>query len=76
MVKEGTLPFIDPRYKERSPAEAAMVTVLERAYVYDPKERISIFEVAKLLRDTLDKERPPTEGRSKRPMVTRPKTWE
>ena len=49
-VVKGKLAYIDPRYRERSFAEAQLVDVMEKCWVYDPDERIDIFEVVRLLR--------------------------
>ena len=43
------MPFIDPRYKERSAAERALVEVLELCWKYDPDERIDIFGALRML---------------------------
>ena len=51
---DGKIPFIDPRYRARSPAESKLVDVLERCYVYDAEERASMFELAASLRETFD----------------------
>ena len=46
----GELPYVDPRYKQRSFAESQLVEVMEKCWVYDPEKRIDIFEVVRLLR--------------------------
>lgn len=48
-IRMGETPFIDPRYKKRSVAEAKLAEIIERCYEYDEKDRPSIFEVIDLL---------------------------
>ena len=49
----GELPAIDPRYRERSYAEGRLVELMERCWLYDPDDRISIFDAVAFLRDTV-----------------------
>ena len=46
----GELPYVDPRYKQRSFAESQLVEIMEKCWVYDAEKRIDIFEVVRLLR--------------------------
>ena len=49
-VKKGDKVFIDPRYRERSLAEAKLVEIIEKCHEFNPKHRASIFEVVEFLR--------------------------
>jgi len=44
------LPFIDDRYRSRSLIEGSLVDVMEKCWIYNPEERIDIFEAVRLLR--------------------------
>ena len=48
-IKNGVTPYIDPRYKNRSPEERLLVEVMERCFAYNPDERPSIFDVVSWL---------------------------
>ena len=47
---DGELPYLDPRYKNRSFAEKMLVELMEKCWIYDPDERISSFEAVEFLR--------------------------
>jgi len=47
----GKLAYIDPRYRDRSPAEAKLVDLIHQCFQWDPATRPSIFEVVSYLRD-------------------------
>ena len=49
----GILPYLDPRYKERSYAEEKLVELMEKCWLYDPDERISIFDAVEFLRQAV-----------------------
>ena len=49
----GKLPYLDPRYKERSYAEKKLVELMEKCWLYDPDERISIFDAVEFLRQAV-----------------------
>ena len=49
-IKANVTAFIDPRYKDRSFAEAKLVDLIRLCWVSDPDQRIDIFQLAKLLR--------------------------
>jgi serine/threonine protein kinase len=49
----GSLAFIDDRYRTRSFVEGRLVEIMERCWVYDMDKRADIFEVAQRLRQTL-----------------------
>lgn len=53
-VANGEKAFIDPRYKERSLAEAKLVEIIEKCHEYYPEDRPSIFEVVELLLEALE----------------------
>ena len=53
-VKEGEKAYIDPRYKERSLAEAKIAEIIDQCHEYNPDDRPSIFEVVKFLREALE----------------------
>ena len=63
-VLAGKTAYIDPRWKERSPAEATLVELIPRCFEYEPMNRISIFElvdhlkkaVSELLQDGMTRE--------------------
>jgi serine/threonine protein kinase len=48
-VMAGEMPFIDPRYSERSYAEKSLVHAIERALVKEPDDRASVFELVDFL---------------------------
>ncbi|KAL3762560.1 hypothetical protein ACHAW5_007805 [Stephanodiscus triporus] len=50
---DGKLPFVDPRYKNRSFAEKKLVELMEKCWIYNPDERISSFEAVEFLRDAV-----------------------
>lgn len=50
---EGSLPYVDPRYKERSFAERKLVELMEQCWKYDPAERINIFDAVAFLRKAM-----------------------
>lgn len=52
-VKAGQKPYIDPRYKERSLAEAKLADIIDKCHSYYPEDRPSVFEIVKILRDAL-----------------------
>mmetsp|Transcript_9522 Transcript_9522/g.10902 ORF Transcript_9522/g.10902 Transcript_9522/m.10902 type:complete len:553 (+) Transcript_9522:35-1693(+) len=52
-VKAGEKAYIDPRYKERSLAEAKLVDIIEQCHQFDPEGRPSIFEVVEFLREAI-----------------------
>jgi serine/threonine protein kinase len=49
-VKKGEKAYIDPRFKERSLAEAKLVEIIDLCHEYNPEDRPSIFEVVEFLR--------------------------
>lgn len=50
---DGEMPYIDERYRTRSFPEAKLVEIMERCWVYDPKERADIFEVVDFLKHAI-----------------------
>lgn len=50
---DGKLPYIDPRWKERSYIERRLVELMEKCWVYDPDERVDIFYAVDFLKDTV-----------------------
>ena len=48
-IAMGEKAYIDPRFKERSLAEARMVEIIEKCHEYYEEDRPSIFEVVDLL---------------------------
>ena len=54
LVGLGEKAFIDPRYKDRSLAEAKIVEIIEKCHEYYEEERPSIFEVVDLLWEALE----------------------
>ncbi len=53
-VIAGIHPYVDPRYRERSLAERKLVELMEQCWIYNPDERISIFEAVTFLRDAVE----------------------
>ena len=53
-IKKGEKAYIDPRYKERSVAEAKLVEIIDRCHEFKPDDRPSIFEVVEFLRTALN----------------------
>ena len=52
-LTDGQLPYVDPRYRNRSYAEGRLVDIMEQCWKYDPDKRIDIFSVVKLLREAV-----------------------
>ena len=52
-VKKGEKPYIDPRYTEKSLADAKLVEIIDRCFAFRPEDRPSIFEVVEFLRDAI-----------------------
>jgi len=53
-IVEGILPKMNGRIKGHSFAESVLFAIMQRCYVYNPENRISIFDVVKLLRKATD----------------------
>ena len=51
---EGQTAFIDERYRTKSLISKNLVDIMEKCWIYNPKDRIDIFEVVRLLRETRD----------------------
>ena len=49
-VIEGLTGFIDPRYTNRSFAEAKLAEIIPRCWIYDAKQRIDIIHLVNFLR--------------------------
>ena len=49
---DGELPYIDPRYRERSYIESRLIDVMLECWKYKPEDRISIFDLVLFLRET------------------------
>jgi hypothetical protein len=49
-IKDGETAYIDPRFKDRSFAEAKLVEIIPKMWVYDPDQRITIFNLVDVLR--------------------------
>lgn len=52
MIK-GELAYVDPRFKERSFAEKKLVELMEKCWIYEPDDRISIFDAVTFLREAV-----------------------
>lgn len=52
-VRHGEKAYIDPRFTEKSLAEAKLVEIITRCHQYHPADRPSIFEVVTFLTDAL-----------------------
>jgi len=53
-IVEGVLPRMDTWIKGNTFSEAALYAIMQRCHVYSPEERISIFDVVKILRKLID----------------------
>jgi serine/threonine protein kinase len=53
-LMDGEKAYIDPRYKERSLAEAKLVYIIDQCHEFDPEKRPSIFEVVEFLREAME----------------------
>jgi serine/threonine protein kinase len=51
VVHHKEAPFVDPRYRTRSMIERGLVEIMELCWTWDPKYRVSIFEVVEKLRE-------------------------
>lgn len=51
MIKEGKKPFVDPRYRIRSLIEKRLVEIMEQCWAKNAKDRPTMFEVVKFLRN-------------------------
>ena len=56
-VEAGVKPFIDPRFKEKSIADAKLAEIIDKCHSHNPEDRPSIFEVVDFLRDALEEAR-------------------
>ena len=50
---DGETAFIDPRYKERSFAEKKLIELVEKTWIYDPDERINMFDAVAFLKQAI-----------------------
>mmetsp|Transcript_2823 Transcript_2823/g.5888 ORF Transcript_2823/g.5888 Transcript_2823/m.5888 type:complete len:687 (-) Transcript_2823:20-2080(-) len=53
MLIDQKLAYVDPRFKKRSYAEKKLVELMEKCWIYNPDDRISIFEAVEFLRNVL-----------------------
>jgi hypothetical protein len=53
LIINGTTAFIDPRYKQRSPAEAKLAELIPRCFRYKAEDRSTIFEIVSFLSDAV-----------------------
>ena len=49
-ITEGLTGFIDPRYMNRSFAEAKLAEIIPQCWIYDVKQRIDIIQLVEFLR--------------------------
>ena len=49
-IKEGEIPYIDPRWTEKSFAEGELARITALCFAYDPKDRPSMSELVRQLR--------------------------
>jgi hypothetical protein len=54
MIKNGTTASIDRRYKDRSFAESKLVEIIPQCWIYDPRQRIDIFQLVDYLRAAVE----------------------
>ena len=50
---DGETAFIDPRYKERSFAEKKLIELVEKTWIYNPDERINMFDAVDFLKHAI-----------------------
>lgn len=50
---DGKLPYIDPRWKQRSYVERRLVELMEKCWAYNPDDRVDIFYAVEFLRETI-----------------------
>lgn len=50
-IKEGKVPSIDPRFRERSLGERKLVEAIEKCWVVDKNQRGDIYDVVQILRE-------------------------
>jgi serine/threonine protein kinase len=55
MVIDGKRAYIHPQWNLRSYIEGELVEVMKKCWEHDPKKRIDIFTVVRLLREILNK---------------------
>jgi len=53
-IAMGEKAYIDPRFKERSLAEARLVEIIEKCHEYYEEDRPSIFEVVEFLWEAIE----------------------
>ena len=53
-MKRGETAYIDDRYRTRSFAESKLVKLIEKCFVFDPEERITIFEAVRFLQEAIN----------------------
>jgi serine/threonine protein kinase len=53
-VQAGKTAYIDPRWKERSSAEATLAELIPQCFEYKPQNRISIFELVDHLKKAVN----------------------
>ena len=49
----GGTPYLDPRYAERSYGDKKLLDIIPLCWVYDPKKRITVFELVKILQQAV-----------------------
>ena len=54
IIANGTRPYLDPRYKERSLIEGGLYDIMQQCFEVDPDERVDIFSVVRHLRSIRD----------------------
>ena len=52
-VTKGLTGFIDPRYMNRTFAEAKLAEIILRCWIYDTKQRIDIIQLVDFLRNAV-----------------------
>lgn len=50
---DGKLPYVDPRWKDRSYIERRLVELMEKCWIFNPDERVDIFYAVEFLRETV-----------------------
>jgi hypothetical protein len=68
MVKKGDVPYIDPRYKDKSFGEAKLIEIMELCWTYERQKRIDIFKLVDLLRDAVEANRQRQAIKRKKPL--------
>jgi serine/threonine protein kinase len=54
IIANGTRPYLDPRYRERSLIEGGLYDIMQQCFEVEPEDRVDIFSVVRHLRAIQD----------------------